>query len=473
MEGFVLVTACWIAGVMEGASILSESPIKKMPSEILVPSLWYGTCALPLSILGASPGPGMISSLPQQQQQQQQQQRDDTRSIRTDLIYQARDQRRTALMSPTLPRRLSPWTVVMDGLPTPWAEAMRRTRFLLAGTGLVMAVIQWNERKVSKKDASITTRKIGRQNGERVILRLGSLPTTARDGIQTIPIYTTKQMIGNQPWHQLSIQDYSYTVDSSTSMVVLEADISPSIATYFEPNVQLPMAAANRIAHAILQQKTNHVVNLVVGVGPRPSLVDQSNTIYIDARSQLSTVVANTVESIDRNPTTKENEEQPTPSWLIWTVTLVESIGSTIRRGILSITGPSKKQQLHLLTDRRDICIWLQKSLPNWSIVWYNSDNTNDIRQYQIEANSQSITFVCCSNDDATVAFVLSSNQWGHVICLVEQEASETTIRSLISDENSISTLSLERVHVSLLDEASRTIHEISIENDHGTSARL
>ena len=208
-------------------------------------------------------------------------------------------------------------------------------------------------------------------------------------------------------------------------------------------------------------------------VGPRPSLVDQSNTIYIDARSQLSTVVANTVESIDRNPTTKENEEQPTPSWLIWTVTLVESIGSTIRRGILSITGPSKKQQLHLLTDRRDICIWLQKSLPNWSIVWYNSDNTNDIRQYQIEANSQSITFVCCSNDDATVAFVLSSNQWGHVICLVEQEASETTIRSLISDENSISTLSLERVHVSLLDEASRTINEISIENDHGTSARL
>ena len=478
MVEYFLVTACWTAGVMEGASILSESSIKKVTSEILLPSLWYGTCALPLSILGASPGSGMVSSLQQQQQQQRddtiEPRRDDKRTIRTELMYQVRDQRRNTLVSPSLHRRFIPWTIVMDGLPNPWAEVMRRTRFLLAGTGLVMALMHWNNMNASHKDASIIMTKptkptVDRKNGNRIILQLGSLPTIARDGIQTIPIHTTNKMIGNQPWNQLSIQDYSYTVDSSTSMVVLEANISPSISTYFEPNVPLPMAAANRLAHAVLQQKTNHIVNLVVGAGPCPSLVDQSNTIYIDARTQLSTIIANTVEAINLTLPAKDNEEQPTVSWLIWTVTLVESIGSTIRRSIQTITGPSKKQQLHLLSDRRDLYIWLQKALPNWSIVWYNPDNSNDIRQYQIEANSQSITFVCCSNEETTMAFALSPNQWGHAICLVEHEASETTIRSMISHENDISTLSLQRVHANLLNEASRAITDISPENDHGS----
>lgn len=137
MADFFLVAA-WAAGVVEGAAVLSHSE-EKFPSYVL-PAISYGTCALPLSIFGASPGPAMMASLPFapirfKDPDDSAERHAENIHHRSELFQKTRDQNKRALKADIRSITGRSWFAALDGqaLPTPLAEAMRRTRFLLAG----------------------------------------------------------------------------------------------------------------------------------------------------------------------------------------------------------------------------------------------------------------------------------------------------------------------------------------------------
>jgi hypothetical protein len=416
MADFFLVAA-WAAGVVEGAAVLSHSE-EKFPSYVL-PAISYGTCALPLSIFGASPGPAMMASLPFapirfKDPDDSAERHAENIHHRSELFQKTRDQNKRALKADIRSITGRSWFAALDGqaLPTPLAEAMRRTRFLLAGAGIVSAYLSYRQRNATE---SLETASMIRANDEKVILRLGAPHATVNKGVRTIPFRT------NHPIH-------SYTTDSP--LVLLEADIAPTLQ--FQSDNAL--AAANRLACHELLRNTTDVVNIVVGAGPCPPLI--KDAIYLDGTSALATALMTSIESMYEAMTAKV----PFSFWI-----LVESIGSAIRQGIMG-----GRKQLHLLSDRPDVCVWLTKSLPGWRILWYDADNDADVYQYRKAANDQSMTCICCSRDEITMAYCVNT-KWRHVICITEKEASEAAIHTL---DESFVTLSVERIHAGLLENA-------------------
>jgi hypothetical protein len=59
-EGFLV--AAWAAGIVEGGSVLKQATCKDEGfASLLLPSVIYGTVALPMSVIGESPGPALLT----------------------------------------------------------------------------------------------------------------------------------------------------------------------------------------------------------------------------------------------------------------------------------------------------------------------------------------------------------------------------------------------------------------------------
>lgn len=232
----VLLATAWAAGVVEGGSVLvhaaKNDKVSNVSPTLAVPSLLYGTLALPLSVVGASPGPYLISKLPfaptlnalevqdvepipsesthkdelKQQQETETSENGESKdeevsrtiSKRNEMIRIVRETNRRNLArkqqlgaapipwrQPPNPRRTSKLLSGLDGRPlmTPLAEAMRRGRFLFIGGALVMSMISYEE--TSRKQETIQTRPVQvqqRLNNGRDIGAIESLVHNAKNG---------------------------------------------------------------------------------------------------------------------------------------------------------------------------------------------------------------------------------------------------------------------------------------------------
>lgn len=198
---------------MEGGSVLVHAAKKENEgtAPMILPSFLYGTLALPLGIIGASPGPSVIASLPHapslkaleslhsettndDQPTNNMQEPHSSKTLvgaqtpngdegkeqiaplisRSEMIRKVREDNRRSLVRkqhppapPTRPKQHTTPAKLLSGLDgrplsTPLAEGMRRVRFLSMGAALVMTVISYESRQQEAKQESTLLRRRGR-----------------------------------------------------------------------------------------------------------------------------------------------------------------------------------------------------------------------------------------------------------------------------------------------------------------------
>ena len=233
-------TAAWAAGFIEGSSVLNyankrqDDARRRSTPLLLVPSILYSTAALPLGIIGASPGPSLVAWFPfappilesggkkvplTQPELSTTNDKDATHfeaiipntldesetedehhpiMSRHDLVRKMREDNKRALLAMqqhkqtgplvaeqrrqprVVPQTRAPRKLIstLDGrsLSTPLAEAMRRARFLCIGAGLVLTVASYEQarqRELERERAitARTTTKWARCQGYSIICK--------------------------------------------------------------------------------------------------------------------------------------------------------------------------------------------------------------------------------------------------------------------------------------------------------------
>ncbi len=207
-------TAAWAAGFIEGSSVLNHANKRQDDARrrstplLFIPSMLYSTAALPLTVIGASPGPSLVAwfpfappllesggnnvpstlSRPESSTTKNKYTTnaeaipntliDESETViedehhpimsRHDLVRKMREDNKRALLAmqqkhtqPTVSEQRQQPRVVpqkkasrklistLDGrsLGTPLAEAMRRARFLCIGAGLVLTVASYEQER--------------------------------------------------------------------------------------------------------------------------------------------------------------------------------------------------------------------------------------------------------------------------------------------------------------------------------------
>jgi hypothetical protein len=204
----VFLATAWAAGVVEGGSVLVHAAKNSKENEgktsMIFTSVLYGTLALPLGIIGASPGPSVIASLPyapslkalecldsekadsdqkptklQESRETTNDENDEKEQLtplisRSEMIRKVREDNRRSLVRkqhppapPTRPKQRTTPTKFLSGLDgrplsTPLAEGMRRARFLFMGTSLVMSVVSYEQWQQEAKQTSTQLQRQGR-----------------------------------------------------------------------------------------------------------------------------------------------------------------------------------------------------------------------------------------------------------------------------------------------------------------------
>jgi hypothetical protein len=207
----IFLATAWAAGVVEGGTVLVHAAKKEnkeaTPISFVFTSILYGTLALPLGLIGASPGPSVIASLPyapslraleslhsqsettnddqpkptklQETQETTNDENGEREQItplisRSEMIRKVREDNRRSLVRkqhpPAPPTRAHQRTAPakffagLDGRPlsTPLAEGMRRARFLFMGASLVMSVLSYEQWQQEERHESAQLRRHGR-----------------------------------------------------------------------------------------------------------------------------------------------------------------------------------------------------------------------------------------------------------------------------------------------------------------------
>ena len=624
-----IFAAAWAAGVVEGASVIANAQEKSKKGggglKLIVPAVLYGTISLPLSLIGAAPGPTMIGYLPftpkiMDALQQQPPPPPPIRSVaptavepmesaikfekhgkkdkrRVDLLREENRSRTLAATRPPLapppPRqRPTPTTIsattttrylaTLDAgqaalLPTPVAEAMRRTRFLLVGAGLVTMILRYQanqeelkrqveeeilEKKRSGKDISaiqqlllVSTTSSGSSKhsgggggGGAVVRWCDSLHQVSSSSsannnnnnnksafATTIPLYNSSYSNaaaatppdepywnpGSQPdeWNTTPISsDWLMHTKIMSRLLVLEADITPySLEQYFVKNPQNnTLSKAVLLFDSLVATATkkgvlaspSEAVKVVLGCSsgkPALSLSDTTTTIYLDTHNGLGVQVNSILERMHtevvveaefaakkkkKTGTHKTNEKtgstsaaapkqqhtsapmiasllsgkKTTPQEYLQvvvneTITLVDTVGSSIRQTaawtveylqeIHNINFRSHRV-VHVLSDQRHFVQFLQQSLRDWRIVWYDANKESDVELYRNNGDA-AISVVCCGNDVTTSAFLaattttMTTTTTGmppRILAIVEQPT------ALVP--SGVSTISIQEVHNNL-----------------------
>lgn len=312
------------AGIIEGASVLARAKQERdaaptasiLSPQLLIPAVLYGSISLPLGIIGASPGPTMIGYLPFAPNADaiflRTHQRPASAALpppppvveapapettaaaatttnpkgvrRVDLLrVENRDRqvRSSGASSPAtqipIRRRVAPpslptrYLATLDGqaLPTSLAEAMRRTRFLLIGAGLVTVALSYNQTRPEQKkkirlrstailpgkDAAAIRRLVANSTQGAVLRYCDSLPqllsastsakTSSNTSVATIPLYSqsiSSDVLfwnpGSEPkeWETTPISNdwlMKTAGEDATSkqLLVMEADVTPTLTS--------------------------------------------------------------------------------------------------------------------------------------------------------------------------------------------------------------------------------------------------
>ena len=590
-EGFLV--AAWAAGVLEGASMLSLAREKKQAEQsaetsstrLIIPAVLYGTLSLPLSLIGASPGPTLIGSLPFAPKAEvldnsllsplvSQSPPPPAPEVhiqavhkgkrRLDLLRQENRSRHLAstsssaaqpLLSHTTPPSVKTaatrYISTLDGhsqLPTPLAEAMRRSRFLLAGAALVTMVLSYQTKREEENRKKSEEGLLNQRNGKDVaaIQRLvetskqgavvrwcdsgRELPITKKSTIATIPLCANSDaMESNQvywnpgrkleDWNTIPISSGWLLRTESYRLLVLEADITPwSSNEYFTKTPQndkfskvellLNSLIATARKNGVLSSDAEAVK--VVLSSCRPALPLSSHDIYMDVHSGLGVQVSSLLErmhqefeaemvehsarrALDDTPSKEvslESQQSPqqlpsaTPAslvtgkrtareYILWTVNesivFVDMIGSSIRKAVAwcvtyltDVHGDAFRSQrvVHVLSDQQPFVHFLQQSLRDWRIVWYDANKGSDVELYK--NSGAAISVICCGNDLTTSALLAATttlaSKTTRVLAIFEQPTGFVPF--------GVSTLFIHEVHNSLFSHIHSLLAEGKMPNE-------
>jgi hypothetical protein len=342
-EPFLL--AAWVTGILEGGSVLKEHARNNkndVPSiSLLVPSLLYGTFAMPMSLIGESPGPALISlfpmapkiAIPEDRRQPPPMQGEHSADATTSssssssnvsMIELARKENRMIMAQRRRPLASFPrWshyfaTLQQQRLPTPMAESMRRLRFLVLGAGLVSWYYNLQKRAqpseastrsiMSKSEQASSldslVQSANRSNpGGGVVLRLvATAQNTHVPG--RLPVLCLGKNDYNTtigaPQQQLQLQDkdsfsalqdwlvHTTSKDRNNSFLLVEANITLPLAQCFRPSstdttttwMDRVLFATRRISALAAGQEEESAANVVtvwIGSG-RKDVVDLDTT---------------------------------------------------------------------------------------------------------------------------------------------------------------------------------------------------
>ena len=576
-EGFL--AAAWAAGVLEGVSLLSmsrDNPPSDQPvdtsvtkaSRMIVPAVLYGTLSLPLSLIGAAPGPTLIRSLPfvpniealedsqlpprlstspppptveaQSQSIHKGKRRQDLlRAENRSRHFVSPSSASQASLSATMhpPTKITSYISTLDGhahLPTPLAESMRRSRFLFAGAGLVTLMISYQatqeeerrkrieevlENQRNGKDLA-SIRQLVQSSQQGAVVRwcdsLERVSHTKKSGVAIIPLCSNSNGTvmesnpvfwnpGRKPedWSTIPISSDWLLRANTSPLLVMEADMTPSsINDYFlktpqnnkfsEAVLVLNSLVATARNHGVLTSKTN-VVKVVLSCC-KPALPLSSQDVYIDAHSGLGVEVNSVLERMHReveaelvgqpalhtlednrskgigmgSPQSSEQRHSSTPTrlvrseraareYLLWAVNesiiFVDMIGSSIRHAaslcmtyLAEVHGDKFRNHrvVHVLSDQQPFVEFLQNSLRDWRIVWYDANKESDVELY-INAGG-AISVVCCGNDLTTSALLAATTTMAstptRVLAILAQPAGFTPL--------GVSTIYIHEVHNAL-----------------------
>lgn len=438
--------AAWTAGLLEGASVLNRANKQELTRRrstplLLFPSFFYGTVALPLGIIGASPGPSLVSSFPfappatalvetggigvnsstsrsssttktidnssaeaipnkPQDPEMTTTSEEQEHSIimsRHDMIRKMREDNKRALAAmkqkqhaPSALRQAEPAKTArtkratrklistLDGRPlaTPFAEAMRRARFLFVGAGLVLTVVLYEQSRQDELEQERALQLERQRNGRDVhaiqslvnhsegtngaVVRLVGRNDSLRD-LQSskgvVPLFhdssnvgvnvlTTPAGSGSTPYWNLGVtpQEWKQTPltedwllqkrDNGQRCLVLEADVSPgSLLDYLflQDPPTTPVVEnviwVSKILSMVAQQKgvlspppngsdgqhSVAPVSVLIGCGERPTqLSDTNNTIYIDGPASVGAEVLSVLERVNSEPSVDQETKSRT-----------------------------------------------------------------------------------------------------------------------------------------------------------------
>jgi len=383
-----LLAAAWAAGVIEGGSVLSHAtssnPPKKIAKpELIIPALFYGVLSVPLSVIGAAPGSSVISRLPfapktihappelsatsqahvQSETSRTAVEKSDMSSNkgkrRVDIIREENRKNLAAArkwkesIPPPLKEEAmklsntSHYLATLDGrpLPTPLAEAMRRTRFLLAGAFLVTVGLarraQIEKVEQEQREKLQRLRQIGKDLGSiqsiisastygavvRVCNSWEQVPHAATTGAAIIPLLHPQVPLTSPPktpyWDQgTEILDWKSAPVSSDwlmrtkagNIFVLEADVTPSslegycsnvIGKQESLNLSLVTLMSNTLASTAVE---NHVlsscsqaVQVVLGTRERSLLRIEGSQIYVNAANELRAQIRTEIKNMSND----------------------------------------------------------------------------------------------------------------------------------------------------------------------------
>lgn len=541
-EGFLV--AAWAAGVVEGVSLLSlarKNPPADQPvdtnatkaSLMIVPAVLYGTLSLPLSLIGASPGPTLIRCLPfvpniealedsllpprvstspsplaaevqsqaiQKGKRRQDLLRAENRSRYLASSSSASPSSLSTTIHPTSKTAATRYISTLDGhalLPTPVAESMRRSRFLFAGAGLVTMVISYQakleeerrkrieevlENQRNGKDAS-AIRQLVESSQQGAVVRwcdsVEQVSHTKNSGVAIIPLFSnsngnvvdSNQVYWNpgrkpEDWSTIPISSDWLLRTNTYPLLVMEADITPSCPIdYFlktpqndkfsEAALVLNSLVATARKHDVLTSKVEAVK--VVLSCCKPALPLSSQDVYVDAHSALGVQVNSVLERMHReveaelvgqrdlhvleddpnnvigmgseqspeqrrstSPVTLVSSERAAREYLVWVVNesilFVDMIGSSIRQAaslcmafLAEVHGDKFRSHrvVHVLSDQQPFVEFLQMSLRDWRIVWYDANKGSDVELYK--SSGGAISVVCCGNDLTTTALLAAT----------------------------------------------------------------
>jgi hypothetical protein len=322
-EGFLV--AAWAAGIVEGGSVLKQATKDESFASLLLPSVVYGTVALPMSVIGESPGPALLAMFHSQVVLP----RDtpaptpsrDERPIDNSIpmIQRVRQENRskhqpaiqTGSSKSSKVSNPNRYFATLDGrqaLATPLAESMRRLRLVFFGAGLVGLYFQRQSRPNNTEvttisDAVYMEQLVSQANRSNpnggVILRLVDRPiSTVPPGRLPIvyprPLESLERLPLDDNWFlRIDNDSHKFLVTESNRCPPLSQCFGTQNSVFTKYSTQLDFALHRlaRVAHR------NDATLIQVCIGSGPSADTPNNTIYLDG---LQAVAEKLVQSIEK-----------------------------------------------------------------------------------------------------------------------------------------------------------------------------
>jgi hypothetical protein len=496
-EGFLV--AAWAAGIVEGGSVLKQATKDESFASLLLPSVVYGTVALPMSVIGESPGPALLTMLHSQV----------VLPMDTPAPTPSRDERPVDNSMPMIQRvrqenRFKHQPAIQIGssksskisnphryfatlegrqaLATPMAESMRRLRLVFFGAGLVGLYVQQQSRR---KNTEVTTAtdatsmehlvsQITRNNPNGgVILRLVDHPmSTVPPGRLPIvyphPLNSLERLPLDDNW-------FLHINKDANKCLVTESNTCPPLAQCFGTQksgltkyfTQLDFAF-HRLARVA---RRNDATLVQVCIGSRPSADVPNDAIHLDGLQAIAEKLVQSIEKAhaayslqrqelfttdpendgddlqsaeSKGPQVVQESEQASKSES-HSMDIFERLGLKIRQGIQIPTDVlaravkrwdrGPKPVLYVVSDHAGFWDWLGILLVGYRLEWLDPE--------QVEENPKTggVFLVFCSSDEKTSQVVTSimdeATDDRHAVALMDKEWVQSVTLEMIQDGSS------------------------------------